>query len=463
MTDGPGRPPEDGEPEGSDWLQRQFEPTTEVPVVPAAPPTAPPPVPPAPVAPAGPVAPAPPPVFGTDSGAPAGASPFPWALQPGGNADEPIAPPPPLVEPIAPSPAAAPATTPPLFAPPPAAAPDPDRVIFPWETPVSAETAPFDNAFDSAPQLTADPPLEAMPFETTRLPEVAPQSIDAPAFWEPAATQLMDQVQSPPPAAAQSTTQFFAPPGGATELLATSEPTSAIDALFGEQAFQEYEAGPSASERPFANRPAASEVAEGEAAPHAGIGTGQRVLLTVAGSLVAVLAIVALFFVGTRLPALLGPAPAVTQAASPTPSASDPAALPAGPQPPGQYDWNQLLGGECLDPYTDPWAETFTVVDCTAPHHAQMVFRGVIPTTTSTAFPGLDALKAQVPVLCTAAGVIDLVAAGQYSDAQISASYPVNAGQWDAGDHAYYCFVSRSSGDTLTGSVAGASAAPVAG
>ena len=62
-------------------------------------------------------------------------------------------------------------------------------------------------------------------------------------------------------------------------------------------------------------------------------------------------------------------------------------------------------------------------------------------------------------VLCSAPGVIDLAAAAKYSDVQIEASYPATAGQWDAGDHWYFCFVTRSSGEPLTGSVA----APAAG
>ena len=59
-----------------------------------------------------------------------------------------------------------------------------------------------------------------------------------------------------------------------------------------------------------------------------------------------------------------------------------------------------------------------------------------------------------------APGVIDLAAASRYTDAQLEASYPVSAAQWDAGDHWYYCFVTRSSKQPLTGSVAAAHPSP---
>jgi hypothetical protein len=51
--------------------------------------------------------------------------------------------------------------------------------------------------------------------------------------------------------------------------------------------------------------------------------------------------------------------------------------------------------------------------------------------------------------------VLNLDAAGQYDDAQIQGSYPVTAKQWQDGQRSYYCFVSRSSGQPITGSLAG--------
>jgi hypothetical protein len=191
-----------------------------------------------------------------------------------------------------------------------------------------------------------------------------------------------------------------------------------------------------------------------------GVSRSQKILLSVAGGLVAVLALIALFFVGTRLPALLAhKAPVVlsSPSASPTPTST---AKPVGPVANGIHPWNALLGGECLDPFTTPWAEKFTVVDCAKAHPAQMVFRGTFDTKTDPTFPGIDKLQAQISLLCAAPGVINLAAAGAYNDVQVQGSYAVNEDEWAAGEHDYFCFVSRSSKQPLTGSVAVAPVAP---
>jgi hypothetical protein len=205
--------------------------------------------------------------------------------------------------------------------------------------------------------------------------------------------------------------------------------------------------------------------------PSNGFGTPQKVLAGVGGGLLAVIALIALFLLGTRLPDLFGPAPAVaTPTPTPTPTR---APLAAGPVAPGTYDWDELLGGECLEPY-DPqagaWAEEYTVVDCATPHGAQMVFRawfppepvetpeGEDPPTPApepvwAAYPGPEALQAQISLLCSAPGVVDLAAARDYTDMQVEGSFPMTAEQWEL-DPSYYCFVSRSSGELLTTSLA---------
>src|SRR5690606_22933044 len=146
----------------------------------------------------------------------------------------------------------------------------------------------------------------------------------------------------------------------------------------------------------------------------------------------------ALFLLGTRLPSILGPAPAVvTPSPTPTPAVT---VLPAGPVPPGEYRRDALLGGECLDPFVDAWQEEYTVVDCAEPHPAQLVFRGFFPVPAppegeappaDPEFPGVEAIQAQLPLLCGAAGVLDLTAAGAYSDIQVQGSHPVTEQQWE--------------------------------
>jgi hypothetical protein len=252
-----------------------------------------------------------------------------------------------------------------------------------------------------------------------------------------------------------ATAEPSVPAAGATASGADlfGEPGSALDALFGEEQFREYDPGVlDPNERPFSGRSAPVE-----AVP---VSRAQKVLLSVAGGLVALLALVALFFVGTRLPAVLKQSPAVaTSTGSPTPSAAS-TTKPVGPVAKGVHPWTALLGGECLDPYSTPWAEKFTVVDCAAPHPAQMVFRGTFDTPADQGYPGVGILQSQISLLCAAPGVIDLAAAAAYSDAQVQGSYAVDDQQWAEGDHDYFCFVSRSSGQPLTGSVALPHAAP---
>lgn len=185
---------------------------------------------------------------------------------------------------------------------------------------------------------------------------------------------------------------------------------------------------------------------------------GRRAVIGGATGLAVLLALGGLFLLGTWLPELLASSPAATppiptKTSTPTPTPT-PTVAATGPVAAGIHGWNELLGGECLSPYISPWAEKFTVVDCAAPHPAQMVFRGTFDPTATPTFPGTGALQAQISLLCAAPGVLDLAAATQYSDAQVQGSYPVTQAQWDAGQRDYFCFLSRSSGQPLTGSVA---------
>lgn len=195
----------------------------------------------------------------------------------------------------------------------------------------------------------------------------------------------------------------------------------------------------------------------------------RRLLFWAGGAAIAVLVLMALFFLGTKLPELFGAAPAAAPAAalpapvaSPVASASpSPSAVPAtsvasvGPHAPGPATWEQLSGGECLAAYTSPWVEDFTVVDCAKAHPAQMVHRGVFGPDdgAATAYPGVKALQAKAAPLCSAPTVIDLAAAGKYSDIQVATSVPATKAEWVAGLRDYWCFVNRKSGEDLTGSI----------
>ena len=186
------------------------------------------------------------------------------------------------------------------------------------------------------------------------------------------------------------------------------------------------------------------------------------------------LALIGLFFLGTKLPEMFGSAPApasdtradvATASVSPSPSPSatpspSPSAPPVtavaavGPLAPGSYSWEELRGGECLAGYESPWAEEFTVVDCAVPHPAQMVHRGVFGADDASDYPGIDALQAQINLLCSAPAVIDFAAAGAYNDIRFAGSFAATDQEWAAGHRDYFCFVTRGSGEPLTGSVA---------
>ncbi len=247
--------------------------------------------------------------------------------------------------------------------------------------------------------------------------------------------------------------EFPSPP---TEAFSEITGSSGIDALFGETKFRDYELEPGPSESPFVANTAPGAIKE-----TAGISKTQKTLIWVAGALVALLALLALFLVGTRLTGLLGPAPDVvavpTATTTPTPTEA-----PLGPVAPGEYQWDRLLGGECIDPYQGPWEQKYTVVDCSSPHSAQMVIRGTFGTNDgfATPYPGIEGLQSQVNLLCTAPTVIDYAKAAAYTDIQFEASFAASADEWSSGDRDYYCFVSRSTDGLLTEDIAQPQVAP---
>jgi hypothetical protein len=250
--------------------------------------------------------------------------------------------------------------------------------------------------------------------------------------------------------------------GGATEVLGAEtlgipDPTdesrapTALDSLFGADQFIEPAEAPLVSRTTVLPRQTAPR--ESGDAPRSGITPTQKTLLWVAGVLVGVLALLALFLLGTRLSDAFGPAPALaTPSPTPTPS-TVPTAAPTGPVEPGDHRWDDLLGGECLEPYESAWAEQFTVVDCATPHTAQMVFRGAFPEPVGSGYPGFDELQSRINLLCTAPTVIDYAAAGAFPDIQMAATVPMDE-EWAQGSRHFYCFATRASAEPLSVSIA---------
>jgi hypothetical protein len=242
------------------------------------------------------------------------------------------------------------------------------------------------------------------------------------------------------------------------EGLRPPQQASAIDSLFGESQFKEYDD----SALPIEG---VSALASGRPRePREPMGRTQKVLAIVAGSLVVLLALVGVFLLGTKTPGLIPKPEAKPVEVEKTP---DPVAAPpaVGPVAPGTYAWNELLGTECIEPFTDAWAEEFTVVDCTTPHAAQLVSRGIFADEAFAPYPESIELQARINLLCTSPTSVNYAAAGALSDIAVSASYPATAEQWDAGEREYFCFLTRSTGEPLAVSLANvpvADTAPVA-
>ncbi|WP_374009341.1 septum formation family protein [Leifsonia sp. LS-T14] len=300
----------------------------------------------------------------------------------------------------------------------------------------------------SAAVLPSQPAIPAAEAEVAlgAAPSPATSAIDAESFAA---------VVSPPEPAAdlegpqlEPTVPFSAPP---TEAAAT--PATAATPV-----------GPEGPEGP--------DLPGGPPAPPGGpsiwASRNNRILLLALGAVAVVLVLVGLFALGTRIPSLFGAAKSGPQpttsstprAASPTPTPTPTPVPTVTPKPaaavgPGTHPWDALGGGECIQPFTTVWEQQFVVVDCTAPHTAQLVYTNLLSADPAAPYPGADALAQQLPALCTAPGVVDLGAAAAYPDLQVIGSFPATEQQWKDGQRSYYCFANRSSGQPLTTSVAG--------
>ncbi|MEV8252832.1 septum formation family protein [Rhodoglobus sp. NPDC076762] len=246
---------------------------------------------------------------------------------------------------------------------------------------------------------------------------------------------------------------------GATELIgaqsldgisaeAESVEHDAVGALFGEDKFVEYEDEtliPPASALVVRERTPAP--------PRPPIPRGQVIGLAIAGGLVAALALIALFLAGTRIGE--NSVPAAGAGASATPTAQPTVAAPVvGPVDPGIYQWNELAGGECLEPFASAWEQEYTVVECAQPHAAQLLTIGQFDDAAADPYPDAEQLASRTAQSCSTNTVIDFAAAQSFADLEIVASFAATAQEWEAGDRNYYCFATRAGDDALTASVA---------
>ena len=112
---------------------------------------------------------------------------------------------------------------------------------------------------------------------------------------------------------------------------------------------------------------------------------------------------------------------------------------------------DSLRGGDCLQTYDSKWADGYPVVDCSAPHIAQLLSTGVLPQPTSASFPGTAALDTQVSDLCEPFLNWQWVAVWN-EDVQLDLRYPDTSEKWATGARSYYCIVYTYSRHELTGS-----------
>jgi len=317
---------------------------------------------------------------------------------------------------------------------PPAPAPDSGRrhdLDLDFETdnmpPVTAfePVVPLDRPL---PAIATDyPPTEAL--DAVDLPPVEiPESVK-PAAAPPAAPPVVAPAPSPSPTETTGVDQL-------NQMFASTESSAATIPLV----------SPPVPGSPRGARAKRSETVPRESTPVDQAKFRQKLLLTVGGLLIAFMASAA-WVVGGII---------ATPAAIPEPAETAAPALPTATQPPGEYPFGELYGGECLNPFVDAWAETFTVVDCATPHAAQLVYAGDLAIDgTYPSYPGDSRIGKAALAACSREDVLDLSAAKKITDLQISAAYSASSVAWDSGDTRYFCFASRSSATPLDASIAG--------
>jgi hypothetical protein len=458
IDSGNGRDDEDDDAiDPSDWVASQFDPTEQIPQAPKAA------VPPAAVTPP-PVPPLPPAVPSQPSAPPAAAPPaesqqgFSWGLRPS--------------QPSVPAPAgAAPDAVPPATVPSPPQPPASAPPVFPTG-PVAAGSAPAAPTLPPAGIPSYDLPTQAISQQDLpslvepTAPGAAAQNSQPPTAptTQPMSWQDVQDMNAPivPPAAAPPVSvpmptdteawDPFAdagpltPPRGAVPATPPTEPrdpTSALDSLFGQSKFVEYEeVGLLQTINPTADPDAGLPPKP----PREPLSSAQKMLMGIAGALIGILVLLGLFLIGRSVGSAATPAPTKTSAAQTAKPTTPPAGVPLAP---GVHAYNTLQGGECIEPFTSVWASSFTVVDCATAHTEQLIAKGTLPEDDGAAYPSSADLVSEISPLCTDHDVLNYTNAAKYSDIQLSVAYPPTADAWAQGDRTYYCFVGRKSGDQI--------------
>jgi hypothetical protein len=300
-----------------------------------------------------------------------------------------------------------------------------------------------DDAADVPTEVIAAHDLPTEAIEAHDLPTQAIEEPDLPAAPPPLPTEPLSwrDLSEIAPAAELHEQQFAA------------ESTSAIDSLFAENQFQPYE-----EVGVLQSMTAADVGAVGgpsERAQRASLTSTQKIVIIVGAIVVAILALVALFLIGMRSGTATAKAAAASahtsapHSAKPSPAAT----TSTGALAPGVHPWTALQGGECIQPFTSAWAVSFKTVDCATPHAAQLLLKGALPETADATYPSAAALQTEIMPLCTASKALNYAAAGAITDAQITVTYPPTKSDWAKGDRGFACYISRTSGGPISGSL----------
>lgn len=130
--------------------------------------------------------------------------------------------------------------------------------------------------------------------------------------------------------------------------------------------------------------------------------------------------------------------------------------IAVSPRAPGSWSWDELNGGECIEPYTDATQDSFTVVDCDSAHTAQLVRVGDLRKDVSMPiYPGDAVIGPVATSACMKSGVIKASAFDSYPSLVVDVHYPTSQTQWNKGDTFYYCYARTIPLSPITGSVAG--------
>lgn len=184
---------------------------------------------------------------------------------------------------------------------------------------------------------------------------------------------------------------------------------------------------------------------------------GQNIIVasSVGATLVFIAAAVGAFFVGQSLAPDDSPAAIVeTQEVLDveTPVAEFPS-LTGGPQAPGDVSWDELRGGECLRPFESAFAETFTVVECSTPHDAQVVAAQLVSRDRTEPYPGEGAMATQAREVCDVSDHVNREYAAGFADLFVEPAYPITETQWEQGQRVVWCFLRSESGEVFDASI----------